>query len=94
MCTEEDCLEEIPMILMILDHQEEDRPEEDCPEEDCLDHPKEECYRIGNPDIQEDCPDPPQDPQEEDRQAQGHQEDRCPETPETIEIKTMDSDLT
>jgi len=80
---------------MILDCQEEDRPEEDHPEEDCLDHPKEEGYRIGNPDIQEeDCPDPLRDPQEEDHQAQGHQEDRCPEMPETIEIKMMDSDST
>jgi len=83
------------MILMILDHQEEDRPEEDRPEEDHLDHPKEEGYRIGNSDIQEeDCPDPPRDPQEEDCQAQGHQEDCRPETPETIEIMTMDSDST
>ena len=41
--TEEDRPEEIPMILMILDCQE-DRPEEDHPEEDCLDHPKEEGY--------------------------------------------------
>jgi len=44
MHTEEDCPEEIPTILMILDCQEEDHPEEDCPEEDCLDHPKEEGY--------------------------------------------------
>jgi len=73
------------MILTILD----------CQEEDHLDHPKEEGYRIGNSDIQEeDRPDPPRDPQEEDHQAQGHQEDRHPETPETIEIKTMDSDST
>jgi len=84
--TEEDRPEEIPTILTILDRQEEDRLEEDRPEEDHLDHPKEEGYRIGNSDIQEeDCPDRPQDPQEE---------DRCPEMLETIEIKTMDSDST
>jgi len=32
-CTEEDCPEEILMILMILDCQEEDHLEEDCPED-------------------------------------------------------------
>jgi len=88
--TEEDHPEEIPTTLTILDCQEEDHPEEDC-----LDHLKEEGYQIGSPDIQEeDCLDPPRDPQEEDCQAQGHQEDHHPETPETIEIKMMDSDST
>jgi len=83
--TKEDRPEEILTILMILDRQEEDHPEEDHPEEDHLDHPKEEGYQIGNSDIQEeDCPDPLRDPQEDCRL----------ETPETIEIKTMDSDST